>query len=76
MLATTASVKTELQQLVAQENDQRLLQVIKSLLIEPTHTALLRAKLTSRAFQAEEDIHEGRVFTHQEAAARLKLQRP
>jgi len=71
MFAT--SVKEELQQLVAQEHDERLLQVIRSLLIEPAYTALLRAKLTSRALQAEEDIEQGRVFTHQEAAARLRL---
>ena len=68
------SVKEELQQLVAQENDERLLQVIRSLLLEPTHTALLRAKLTARALQGEADIQQGRVFTHQEAAARLRLQ--
>ena len=67
------SVKVELQELVAQENDERLLQTIKSLLVEPAHTALLKAKLTSRALQAEEDIYQKRVFTHQEAIARLKL---
>lgn len=55
---SATSVKAELQHLVEQENDERLLKVIKALLVEPARTALVRAKLTLRALQAEEDIQD------------------
>ena len=72
---SATSVKAELQHLVEQESDERLLQVIKTLLVEPARTALVRAKLTLRALQAEEDIRQGRVATREEAVARLHPRR-
>lgn len=63
---SATSVKSELQHLVEQEHDERLLQVLKALLVEPARTALVRAKLTLRALQAEEDIRRGRVTICQE----------
>lgn len=72
---STMSVKAELQHLVEQESDERLLQVIKALLVQPARSALLKAKLTLRALQAEEDIRQGRVATREEAVARLHPRR-
>lgn len=53
---SSTRVKAELQHLVEQESDERLFASAKKLLVEPTRTAFVRAKLTLRAFQAEEAI--------------------
>lgn len=63
---SATSVKAELQHLVEQENDERLVKVIKALLVAPARSALLKAKLSLRALQAEEDIRQGRVATREE----------
>lgn len=65
------SIKAELLHLVEQESDETLLQVIKQLLVQPARSALVKAKLTIRALKAEEDIQKGRVYTLEEASARL-----
>ncbi len=58
-----SSLRTELTQLIAKEKNDSLLQVLHDILSSGSKSALLKAKLTSRALKAEEDFANGRVYT-------------
>jgi hypothetical protein len=68
---STLSLRTELSELIAKEKNASLLEVLKDILSGGSKNALLKAKLTSRALKAEEDLAAGRVLTTQEVRARL-----
>ena len=64
-------IKQELQNLIEKEDDLRLLEAIKTLLVKSSLDPELKSKLTSRALQAEEDIKAGRVYTREEFEKKL-----
>lgn len=64
-------IKQELQNLIEKEDDLRLLEAIKTLLLKSSLDPELKSKLTSRALQAEEDIKAGRVYTREEFEKKL-----
>lgn len=68
---STLSLRTELSELIAKEKNASLLEVLKDILSGGSKNALLKAKLTSRALKAEEDLADGRVLTTEEVRARL-----
>lgn len=68
---STVSLRNELTELIAKEKDASLLEVLKDILSGGSKNALLKAKLTSRALKAEEDLAAGRVLTTDEVRARL-----
>lgn len=72
MSQLSINIKSELLHLVEQESDETLLQVLKHILVQPARSALVRAKLTTRALQSEEDMKQGRVCTLEKASERLK----
>ena len=63
MSQLSIDIKSELLHLVEKESDETLLQVIKHILMQPSRSALIKAKLTIRALQSEEDMQQGRVYT-------------
>lgn len=63
MSQLSINIKSELLHLVEKESDETLLQVIKHILVQPARSALVKAKLTIRALQSEEDMQQGRVYT-------------
>jgi hypothetical protein len=70
-IMSTLSLRTELANLIAKEKNASLLQVLKDILSGGSKNALLKAKLTSRALKAEEDLAAGRVMTTAQVRARL-----
>lgn len=68
---STLSLRSELSELIAKEKNASLLEVLKDILSGGSKNALLKAKLTSRALKAEEDLANGRVLTTEEVRARL-----
>lgn len=68
---STLSLRTELSELIAKEKNTSLLEVLKGILSGGSKNALLKAKLTSRALKAEEDLVAGRVLTTDQVRARL-----
>ena len=71
MSQISIALKSELLHLVEKESDETLLQVIKHILVQPSRSALIKAKLTIRALQSEEDMQQGRVYTLEKASERL-----
>lgn len=69
------SLRTELSDLIRKEKNDSLLEVLKSILSGGSGNALLRAKLTSRALKAEEDLATGRILGTDEVRARLAERR-
>lgn len=67
----TISLRNELTELIAKEKNASLLEVLKDILSGGSKNSLLKAKLTSRALKAEEDLAAGRVLTTDEVRARL-----
>jgi hypothetical protein len=65
-MATTADIKTELQELIKSETDNSILEAIRTLLKKSSLDPILKKKLTSRALKAEEDIAVGRVMDRKE----------
>lgn len=72
---TTLPIRTELTELIAKEKDASLLQVLRDILSGGSKNALLKAKLTSRALKAEDDLDHGRVFTTEQVRTRLAARR-
>jgi hypothetical protein len=72
---STISLRNELTELIAKEKNASLLEVLKDILSGGSKNALLKAKLTSRALKAEEDLAAGRVFSTAEVRARLALRK-
>ncbi len=68
---STLSLRTELSELIAKEKNASLLEVLKDILRGGSKNALLKAKLTSRALKAEEDLAAGRVLSTDQVRARL-----
>jgi hypothetical protein len=68
----TTDIKQELRTLIDNENDLRVLEAIKTLLVKTALDPVLKEKLTLRALKAEDDIKAGRVFTREEIEKKLK----
>lgn len=68
---STVSLRTELSELISKEKNASLLEVLKDILSGGSKNALLKAKLTSRALKAEEDLAAGRVLSTTQVRARL-----
>lgn len=68
---STLSLRTELSDLILKEKNDSLLEVLKGILSGGSKNALLKAKLTSRALKAEEDLAAGRVLSTAQVRARL-----
>jgi len=64
-------MKQELRILIEKEKDLHILEAIKTLLVKSSFDPILKEKLTSRAFKAEEDIQAGRVYTREEFEKKL-----
>lgn len=64
-------LRTELAQLIAKEKNVSFLQVLHDILSSGSKSALLKAKLTSRALKAEDDLANDRVFTTHQIRERL-----
>lgn len=59
-------IKQELRTLIDKEKDLHILEAIKTLLVKSRLDPVLKEKLTTRAFKAEEDIQSGKVYTREE----------
>ena len=59
---TKLPIRTELTELIAKEKNVSLLQELRDMLSGGSKDALLKAKLTSRALKAEDDLAIGRVL--------------
>jgi len=68
---STLSLRTELSELIAKEKNASLLEVLKDILSGESKNVLLKAKLTSRALKAEEDLAAGRVLNTDQVRERL-----
>ncbi|MBK9147112.1 MAG: hypothetical protein IPM12_04725 [Flavobacteriales bacterium] len=68
---STLSLRTELSELIAKERNASVLEVLKGILSGGSKNALLKAKLTSRALKAEEDLAAGRVLSTAQVRTRL-----
>jgi hypothetical protein len=68
---TSIPLRTELAALIAKEKNTSLLQVLHDILSSGSKDALLKAKLSSRALKAEDDLADGQVNTTDEIRARL-----
>lgn len=66
MAMTTAGIKTELQKMIENETDMRVLEAIRTILQKTSLNPILKEKLTGRALKSEEDIKAGRVFSKEE----------
>ena len=62
----TLAIKEELKQRLDIEDNPAVLQAIKDLLFPEENDPIYKAKLISRARQADEDIKAGRVYTEEE----------
>jgi hypothetical protein len=72
---TALPIRTELTELIAKEKNASLLQVLRDILSGGSKNALLKAKLTSRALKAEDDLDQGRVLTTDQLRTRLAARR-
>lgn len=64
-------IKTELKNMIENETDLAVLEAVKTLLQRTQSSTILKEKLSSRAFKAQSDIEEGRVFDRTEMNKRL-----
>lgn len=67
---TAAGIKTELQRMIENETDMRVLEAIHSFLENAHLDPTLKEKLTIRALRSEEDIKEGRIHDKNEVIKR------
>jgi hypothetical protein len=63
---TVMEIKTELKNLIEQENDPGVLKAIRTLLKKTRIDSRLKDTLTSRALKSDEDIKEGRLLSREE----------
>lgn len=68
---STVDIKTELRTLIEKENDQNVLEAVKTLLEKSSLDPLLKEKLTRRALKSEDDIAAGRVMERKELEKKL-----
>jgi hypothetical protein len=64
-------IKTELQQLITQEKDMRVLKTIHTILRKASLDPMLREKLTSKTLKSERDMAEGRLFDNEKVTKRI-----
>lgn len=67
---STIEIKTELQQMIEQEKDMRILEAIRTILQKTRLNPMLKEKLTERALKSEKDITEGRLLSKDEIIQR------
>lgn len=65
-------IKTELRQMIEQENDVSVLEAIRTILQKTSLNPMLKEKLTTRALKSEKDIVAGHLFSKEEAAQRIQ----
>ena len=65
------NIKIELQELLAKENDLNVLEAIRSILIRTNLDPVLKAKLSLRALNAEQNIQEEKVFNRKDVEQRI-----
>ncbi len=66
-----ADIKTELKDLIDQETNLNLLETVKAMFTQGDFDPLVEKEMISRALESEQDIKEGRVYTIDEAEAKL-----
>jgi len=64
-------IRTELAARIAKEKNASLLEVLRDILSGGPKHALLKAKLTSRALKAEDDLAHGHMLTTDQVRKRL-----
>lgn len=64
-------IKTELKDLIEKETDLRILEAVRALFTQKDLDPSIEKEMISRALKSEQDILEGRVYTIEEAEARL-----
>lgn len=64
-------IKTQLKDLIDQETNLSLLEAAKALLTQGDFDPSVEKEMVSRALKSEQDIKEGKVYTIEEAEARL-----
>lgn len=67
---TVAGIKTELQRMIEEEKDIKVLEAIHRFLEDSRLDPPLREKLSIRALQSEEDIRKGRLHSKEEIIQR------
>lgn len=67
---TVAGIKTELQRMIEEEKDIKVLEAIHRFLEDSKLDPSLREKLTVRAKQSEDDIKGGRLYSREEITNR------
>lgn len=67
---TAAGIKTELQRMIEEEKDIKVLEAIHRFLEDSRLDPNLREKLMTRALQSEEDIKKGRLHSKDEIIQR------
>ncbi|MEQ9300323.1 MAG: hypothetical protein RIF33_17250 [Cyclobacteriaceae bacterium] len=66
-----ADIKLELKSLIDQETNLSLLETAKALFTQKDFDPSIEEEMISRALKSEQDIKEGKVYTVEEADARL-----
>ncbi|MEQ8712038.1 MAG: hypothetical protein RIC80_03425 [Cyclobacteriaceae bacterium] len=66
-----ADIKLELKNLIDQETNLSLLETAKVLFTQNDFDPSIEEEMVSRALKSEQDIKEGKVYTTEEANARL-----
>ena len=64
-------IKTELRDLIEKETDLRILETVRALFTQKDLDPSVEKEMISRALKSEQDIKEGKVYTIEEAEARL-----
>tara|TARA_R110001592_G_scaffold89458_2_gene263111 strand:+ start:341 stop:571 length:231 start_codon:yes stop_codon:yes gene_type:complete len=64
-------IKTELKQLIEKESDTSILKAIRTLLTKTSLDSSLKAKLSKRALQSEDDIAKERLMDKDEIRKRM-----
>lgn len=64
-------IKTELRGLIEQETDLHILEAVRALFTQKELNPSIEKEMISRALKSEQDIKEGKVYTIEEAEARL-----
>lgn len=64
-------IKTELRDLIEKETDLRILETVRAMFTQKDLDPSVEKEMISRALKSEQDIKEGKVYTIEEAEARL-----
>lgn len=71
MTMKATDIKTELKDLIDQETNLNLLETVKAMFTLGDFDPLVEKEMISRVLESEQDIKEGRVYTIEEAEAKL-----